>query len=140
MGGLSSSGGGDAFKKILDDLEVAGNGYEITVHLYNAAHYGVPQARNRIIIVGIDKSLGKTFRVPVPTTTEKPVTVFEAFNNPPISKDAANNELTNQSALVVERLKHTKAGENVWTANLPDHLKLNVKGAKLSQIYKKQKP
>ncbi|MDC1441741.1 DNA cytosine methyltransferase [Rhodospirillaceae bacterium] len=55
-------------------------------------------------------------------------------------KNAKNQELTRQSKTVIERLKNTKAGENAWTANLPDHLKLNVKGAKLSMIYKRLHP
>jgi DNA (cytosine-5)-methyltransferase 1 len=140
VGGLSSSGGGDALKKILEDLSESGNGYNLSVHLYNAAHYGVPQARNRIVIVGIDKTFKLSFKVPAPTTKEKPITAFEALTIPPIPKSATNNELTNQSAIVVERLKHIKAGENVWNANLPEHLKLNVKSAKLSQIYKRLDP
>ena len=45
--------------------------------------------------------------------------------------------MTRQSAKVVERLKHIKEGENAWTADLPEELKLNVNGAKLSQIYKR---
>jgi len=140
VGGLSSSGGGEAFKTILKDLSKAGNGYELTVHLYNASEYGVPQSRNRIIIVGIDKQQKLTFKVPAPTTKGNPVTAFEALNSPPIAKGAHNNELTKQSPTVVERLKLIKPGQNVWTADLPEHLRLNVKSAKLSQIYKRLDP
>ena len=67
-------------------------------------------------------------------------TCFEAISNPPIGSDAFNNELTKQSSTVIERLKLIKPGENVWTANLPEHLKLNVKGATISQIYKRLDP
>jgi DNA (cytosine-5)-methyltransferase 1 len=49
-------------------------------------------------------------------------------------------EVTKQSKKVVERLKHIKPGENAWTASLPEHLKLNVKGAKMSMIYKRLNP
>lgn len=140
VGGLSSSGGGKAFEKILNDLEAAGNGYDLTVHLYNASHYGVPQARNRIIIVGIDKSLNLKFKVPAPHTKDNPITAFEALNNPPITPNLSNNELTTQSKTVVERLKHIKPGENAWNSSLPEHLRLNVKGAKLSQIYRRLDP
>ena len=42
--------------------------------------------------------------------------------------------------MVIERLEHTKPGENAWTADLPSHLQLNVKGAKLSMIYKRLDP
>lgn len=140
VGGLSSSSGGKALEKILKDLAESGNGYDITAHLYNAAHYGVPQARNRIIIVGIEKQLNLTFRVPAPTTKDKPVTAFEALNNPPIETHSPNNDLTAQSKTVIERLGYIKPGQNVWNADLPEHLKLNVKSAKLSQIYKRLDP
>ena len=50
------------------------------------------------------------------------------------------NEATKQSKQVVERLKHIKPGENAFTADLPEELKLNVKGAKISQIYKRLDP
>jgi DNA (cytosine-5)-methyltransferase 1 len=41
---------------------------------------------------------------------------------------------------VVERLKYIKAGQNIWEAVLPKHLQLNVKGARMSQIYKRLHP
>ena len=41
---------------------------------------------------------------------------------------------------MIKRLKHIKPGENAWTADLPENLKLNVKGAKLSMIYKRLDP
>ena len=63
-----------------------------------------------------------------------------AIEVPPIPADAANNELTKQSAVVVQRLGYIKPGENVFTANMPDALRLKVKGAKISQIYKRLDP
>lgn len=139
VGGLQSANEGKAFKQILRDLKCAGNGYNVTVHLYKFEEYGIPQARHRIVIVGIDKKYGKTFKVPKPTTpnTEDMVTAKQAIEEPPIPKDAANNELTRQSAKVIERLNHIPEGENAWYPGLPQHLRLNVKGAKLSQIYKR---
>ena len=93
-----------------------------------------------MIIVGIEKKLGLKFKVPMPTTRENHRTAGEVLNNPPILLNAHNNELTKQSKIVVERLKKIKPGENVWNADLPDHLRLNVKSAKLSQIYKRLDP
>lgn len=140
VGGLASANDGSVFKKILSDLEKAGNGYALTVNLYRAEEYGVPQSRHRIVIVGFDKTLGLRFRVPKPTTLGSPLSARQAIEVPPIPPDAANNEITKQSKLVEERLKLIKPGENVWTAHLPEHLKLNVKAAKLSQIYKRLDP
>ena len=59
---------------------------------------------------------------------------------PPIPANALNNELTRQSATVVERLTHILPGQNAFTADLPEHLRLNIKGAKISQIYKRLEP
>ena len=140
VGGIASANDGKAFKKILSDLEKSGNGYTLTTHLYKAEEYEVPQTRRRVIIVGIDKKLNLKFKVPAPVTSTKPKTVKEALENPPISKDAYNNEVTSQSRVVVERLKYIQPGENAWTADIPDNLKLNVRGAKLSQIYKRLDP
>lgn len=140
VGGIASANEGEAFKKILQDLEKAGFGYNLTTHLYKAEEYGVPQTRHRIIIVGIDKRLNLQFKIPAPTTSANPKTAREALENPPISPQASNQEYTKQSCSVVERLKYIKPGQNVWNADLPEHLKLNVKGAKLSQIYKRIHP
>jgi len=140
VSGLTSANDGQAFKKIIEDLSSSGNGYEITAHKYRAEEYGVPQTRHRVVLVGIDKTLGLKFRVPAPTHKEKYVSVKEAFENPPIPVDALNNELKRQSQVVIERLELIPAGQNVWTADLPAHLQLNVKTARLSQIYKRLHP
>lgn len=136
VSGLRNSNEGDTFKIILKHLQE--ENYTLTPHLYKFEEYGVPQTRHRIIIVGIQKSLGLKFKVPAPNY--KYLSCKEAIEKPRIPKDALNQELTKQSKLVVERLKHIKPGENAWTANLPNHLKLNVKTAKLSQIYKRFDP
>jgi len=140
VGGLRSANEGYAFKKILHDLESAGNGYTLTAHLYKFEDYGVPQKRHRVVIVGFDKSLGLNFEVPSPTHIGSYITSEQALTRPPISKDATNNEFTKQSSTVIERLKFIKPGENAWTANIPKKLRLNVKTARMSQIYKRLNP
>lgn len=139
VSGITSANGGRAFEKILADLASAGRGYRLTVHLYRFEEYGVPQTRHRIIIVGIDETLNLTFQVPA-STTHQHVTCKAAIENPPLPRDVANNEKTVQAHTVVERLKYIKPGENAWTADLPEDLKLNVKKAKMSQIYKRLDP
>ena len=51
VGGLKNANDGTAFERILADMR--GAGYTITPHLYKFEEYGIPQARHRIIIVGI---------------------------------------------------------------------------------------
>jgi DNA (cytosine-5)-methyltransferase 1 len=139
VGGLRNSNDGKAFETILEEMVEAG--YQITPHLYKFEKYGVPQARHRIIIVGIRNDLDIAFKVPAPLTVNgSAVTCRYAIENPPIPTDAPNNELTRHAKVVVERLKHIKPGENAFTADLPEHLSLNVNGAKISQIYKRLDP
>lgn len=94
--------------------------------------------KKRIIIIGIRKDIEVVFKVPsTKPFTEVDISAKNALENPPIPKDFPDHDYTKQSLQVIERLKHIKPGENAFTANLPDHLTLNVKGAKISQIYKR---
>ena len=139
VGGLRSANEGRAFEKIQEDLIEAG--YRIYPNLYKFEEYGVPQARHRMIIVGIRQDLPYEFRIPSPEPyKDLDNTCKTAIEEPPIPKDAPNNELTKQSDKVAERLSYIKPGQNAFTAELPEHLKLHVKGAKISQIYKRLDP
>ncbi len=140
VGGLRHADNGDTFRRILHDLNHAGEGYSLITHLYKFEDYDVPQTRHRIIIVGIKESLNLEFKVPAPTTPNHPRTARRALENPPIPEDAKNQESTKQSADVIKRLSHIRPGENAWNANIPPELRLNVKSAKLSQIYKRLHP
>ena len=112
-------------------------GYTVTAHLYKFEDYGLPQARHRYILIGIRGDLGLSFSVPKPSGLVR--TCEEALRG--IPEAAANQEMTRQSKVVEERLARIPEGWNVWQAEeaglLPDHLKLNVKGARLSQIYRR---
>ena len=137
VGGLRSANDGVALRTILTEMEESG--YDVVAHYYKFEQYGVPQARHRIIIVGIRNDLGVTFSVPAPLTT--PIeTARKALEEPPIQDNAPNHVFSRQSSTVVERLKHIKAGENAFNADLPPHLRLNVAGAKISTIYKRLDP
>ena len=116
-------------------------GYTLVPHLYKFEEYGIPQARHRVIIIGIKKTLDTVFRVPSPEKyADYDNTCRNAIENPPIPDDAPNNEFTKQSNTVIERLQYIKPGENAFTAQLPERLRLNVSGAKISQIYKRLDP
>ncbi|MDD2732140.1 MAG: DNA cytosine methyltransferase [Candidatus Pacebacteria bacterium] len=140
VGGIQSANNGLAFQQILDDLEKAGKGYNLTAHLYKFEDYGVPQYRHRVVIVGIRKDLNLEFKVPAPSTPGRHISAKTAIENPPILKDAPNNEMTKQSKIVIERLKHIPPGENAWYEGIPEHLRLKVKNAKMSHIYKRLHP
>lgn len=139
VGGLKSTNDGSALQVILSSLRESG--YRVYPHLYKFEEYGVPQARHRIIIIGIREDLPYEFLPPSPTPyLGMDNTCRTAIEVPPIPANAPNNERTAQSAQVVARLEHILPGENAFTANLPPELQLNVRGAKISQIYKRLDP
>ena len=139
VGGLKSANEGQAFKKIQEDLVKAG--YRIYPNIYKFEEYGVPQARHRMIIVGIRKDLPYEFKIPsTEPYKDKDISCRTAIEVPEIPADAPNNELTKQSPQVVERLSYIKPGQNAFTADIPERLQLKVKGAKISQIYKRLSP
>lgn len=141
VGGLRSANDGKAFAKIISELKKAG--YVVVPHLYKFEEYGIPQARHRLIIVGIRKDLSKNvvFKVPSPAPYKDiDNSCRKAIEEPPIPIDAPNTELTNQSDIVVQRLQHILPGQNAFTADIPQELQLNVRGARMSQIYKRLDP
>jgi len=139
VGGLRNSNDGNAFTKILEEMYKAG--YSVYPHLYKFEEYGVPQARHRIIIIGIRKDQNIVFQIPsTKPYIDKRKTCREAIEKPPIPDDAPNHEFTRQSPDVVARLRHINPGENAFTADIPEHLQLKIRGVKISQIYRRLEP
>jgi DNA (cytosine-5)-methyltransferase 1 len=65
--GLLTANNGKAISAILDGFSDAGDGYMVKIQLYNFADYGVPQFRERVIIVGIRLDTEFNFIHPAPT-------------------------------------------------------------------------
>lgn len=70
---------------VFDDL-----GYNIQHQLLNSVRYGVPQKRERTIIVGVRKDLPNTYEFP--KGSDRIVTLREAFKNIPASKGSTYSE------------------------------------------------
>lgn len=60
--GMMTLGKGEVFKQIVQDFEAAG--YTIYHKLLNAAEYGVPQIRERVILVGVRKDIDFEYKYP----------------------------------------------------------------------------
>ena len=68
-----------SLERVINDFSEIG--YNISYHLYNAADYGVPQIRERVIIVGIRKDIDAEFVPPIPTTSDCRITSKEALHD-----------------------------------------------------------
>lgn len=81
-----------SLQKVIEDFSAIG--YDVTYHLYDAADYGVPQTRERVIIVGVRKDIGAAFEPPVPVTAEHKVTSKEAlFDLESVEEDPQINHI-----------------------------------------------
>lgn len=67
--GLLSANKGEAFPLIISEFEKSG--YTISYRLINAAQFGVPQKRERVIIVGIRSDLGFKYEFPQEVYTDE---------------------------------------------------------------------
>lgn len=82
--GILTANGKRAIKQIIEDFQNIDPGYVVIPHLYNFADYGVPEFRERVLIVGIRSDTGFDFHHPRPTHGDGEgllpyVTVGEAF-------------------------------------------------------------
>ncbi len=141
VAGLKSANEGSALRMILAALREPSNGvkYKLVPHLYSFDEYGVPQRRRRIVIVGIRDDLGVDFEVPSPELyTDLDISAAGALSG--LRRGVPNHELPNLTARVVERLTHIRPGQNAFNAELPEHLRLNVRGLTNSQVYRRLEP
>lgn len=67
--GILSLSKGKVFEMILDDFSSAG--YNVKYKVLNAANFGVPQKRERVIIIGTRKDIDEDIIHPHPTHSEK---------------------------------------------------------------------
>lgn len=132
VGGIRADGGA-VLRKIFQDMVDAG--YRIYPHYYKFEKYGVPQARHRMIVVGIRADLDVEFKIPSPAPyAEADVSARTALSEIPTW--ATNQEKTRQSERVIERLNHIPEGGNAWEKDMPEHLRINTQ-TKLSSIYRR---
>ncbi len=140
--GLLTANKGKAITAVLNDFESIKPGYILYPKLYNFADYGVPQFRERLIIVGVRRDTGFDFSHPKPThgpKGEKPyLTSGKAFLLPrPVEEIKENNVHMNIALKTKERLKKIGPGEN-FTA-IPKDDPLYVKGL-ISHVYRRMDP
>lgn len=96
VSGMRSTAGGHFEEQIKDTMEELG--YTVTVRLINAAEYGVPQIRQRLIFVGVRNDAGLTIPYVFPTGEFKGNfrTVDDAISDLPV---LGNNQTQNEYVL-----------------------------------------
>ncbi|MEI7669088.1 MAG: DNA cytosine methyltransferase, partial [Pseudomonadota bacterium] len=134
--GLLTANNKEAIKKIISDFENIAPGYIVNVQLYNFAEYGVPQFRERVLIVGIRADTGFQFKHPSPTHgingKQYYVTAGDALIG--VEKVKYNNEHMNISPKTTEKLKLIGEGGNF--TDIPKEHPLYVKGM-ISHVYRR---
>ena len=103
---------------IVEDLaEMNGIGYNVVYQLVNAADYGVPQNRQRVLFVGVRKDLNKTFVFPEKQSKEK-LTLRHILDIP---ADVENNVDWPFSPQALEMINHINEGGS-WKDVPYEHL------------------
>lgn len=97
-------------------------GYNVDMKLLNAANFGVPQKRERVIFIGIRKDINRDINYPEEThnkdgtnNKKKWVSVKEAIEDlEDKEEDVDFNQIyTNHSPDFINKIKNTKIGESV---------------------------
>ncbi|NET26393.1 DNA cytosine methyltransferase [Okeania sp. SIO1I7] len=137
--GLLSANKHQAIQRIISDFESISPGYLVKPKLYKFADYGVPQFRERVILVGIRMDTGFNFIHPQPEYglgRKYPYkTAGEALKN--VEKIPHNNEHQKIQARTIEILKRIKAGGNF--RDIPKDSPYYVKGM-ISHVYRRIDP
>lgn len=127
--GLLSANKGEAFTLIIKEFERAG--YHIKYKIINASHYGVPQKRERVFIVGFrDKKASGRFEFPRPVTENRPV---------PLSKVVMPNHEVEErfffSAKAINGMANTKHAKTMNKGRVQKlHEPSNTVGAHLAKV------
>ena len=118
--GILSIGKGEVIKAIVADFERAG--YTVQYRLLNAADYGVPQTRQRVIIVGVRSDLDFEYVYPEPSHSKTAaegrlpwVTVSEAIGglpDPDEPNDVPNHTYSKYKGKVRDFTGHRQTDPN----------------------------
>jgi DNA (cytosine-5)-methyltransferase 1 len=111
--------------------------YDISAQVIDMADLGVPQNRERLIVVGIRRDIGVRPPIIPSPFAGRHLTVSDALDADPLPDDACNHERGLDSPEVVKRLEMIPPGSNYEV--IPDGHPLAVKGL-ISHVYRRLDP
>ena len=137
--GILTANSKRAIRQIIEDFQNIEPGYVVIPHLYNFADYGVPEFRERVLIVGIRSDTGFDFHHPKPTHGNKEgllpyVTVGDAFKG--VENVPHNNEHLRITARTETVISLIPEGGN--STAIPSDSPYYVKGM-ISHVYRRVK-
>lgn len=126
-----------AIRQIIEDFQNIAPGYVVIPHLYNFADYGVPEFRERVLIVGIRSDMGFDFKHPAPTHGKGEgllpyVTVGVAFEG--VENVPHNNEKLRVTERTQKIISLISEGGNF--TDIPPTSEYYVKGM-ISHVYRR---
>ena len=137
--GILTANGKRAIKQIIEDFQNIDPGYVVIPHLYDFADYGVPEFRERVLIVGIRSDTGFDFHHPKPTHGVGEgllpyVTVRDAFQG--VENVPHNNEHLHIKERTAKVISLIPEGGNF--TDIPKDSPYYVKGM-ISHVYRRVK-
>lgn len=112
--GILSANKGEAIKYILEEFRKSG--YHVTYHLLNASHYGIPQKRERVFIVGFRNIKDYySFNFPKETSLDSPPAIKEI-----LEKEASIDEKYYFSQRAVEGMMKSKLSKAMNKGRVQD--------------------
>lgn len=115
--GMMTLGKGEVFKQIVQDFSAAG--YTIYHKLLNSAEYGVPQVRERVILVGVRNDLDYQYVHPEPThgygveNLKEVVTLWDAIGD--LENDPGDYFTGSYSTIFMSRNRKKKWSQPSFT-------------------------
>ncbi|TDQ11398.1 DNA cytosine methyltransferase [Pedobacter metabolipauper] len=136
--GLLTANNKKAIQQIIEDFENILPGYIVTPKLYNFAEYGVPQFRERVLIVGVRIDTGFNFMHPQPTHGPKGKTPYRTSGE--AIQGAQNILLNNEHANIADKTRSLLSliPEGGNFTSIPKDHPLYVKGM-ISHVYRRLK-
>jgi DNA (cytosine-5)-methyltransferase 1 len=100
------------------------HGYNLYYRLLNAADYGVPQNRYRVIMIGVRDDIKKPFNFPLPIKDKSSLTVGAVLaSERPLGEAEEVWKLSPQSLSLAEYIPEGGSWKNVPYKELPERLK-----------------